>query len=572
MFRTNDGINAIGGVVNFVVDDDVVVFVGEVVFPFGLCETLLDDVVIFGAATAKPVFQSFLGRGNDEDEHGIRHFFPDLESALDFDFEDDFFAFRKSLLDEEQGGSVIFSHEFRIFQESSFPDVLEELVSGDKEIIHAVNFSGAWFSGGHGNRIREVIVRNLEKGFPDRALPDTGRTAHDDQQATFVQLHEVAPHSLIIIIISQPGQKKKNFFRIIDVWYNEKGDHMSMDGRFIRKLAEEMNENLTNGRINKLYQLSRTDFLFLVHRDGVLSQWFLSLSLQNPRMHLSWKTYDKPAAPTGFCMLLRKHLEGGVIREIGVLNEDRIIRAVIENRNDFGEKVSFHLIAELMGKYANLIVTEPDGTIIDCHKRVSPFDGQQRAFLKGLKYELPADGKLAPSDAAGVENFFQTHPDLDEKTLVDGIRGFSPLSATYFLRALSGRPATRMELFRELEDHPVEPTVCLRDGKARYYFFDVFEAEEKKTHPSLSKLLDETYFEAGQLERTKQVSKNIYQLIKREYEKNKDKLEKQTRELKEAKNGEIQRIFGDMIRQYSPSLQKGDDRLSAFSYELGKDV
>lgn len=27
-----------------------------------------------------------------------------------------------------------------------------------------------------------------------------------------------------------------------------------------------------------------------------------------------------------------------------------------------------------------------------------------------------------------------------------------------------------------------------------------------------------------------------------------------------------------MIRQYSPSLQKGDDRLSAFSFELGKDV
>lgn len=364
----------------------------------------------------------------------------------------------------------------------------------------------------------------------------------------------------------------KIFFRIIVVWYNGEGDLMSMDGRFIRKLAEEMNGNLANGRINKLYQLSRTDFLFLVHRDGVLSQWFLSLSLQNPRMHLSWKTYDKPAAPTGFCMLLRKHLEGGVIKEIGVLNEDRIIRTVIENRNDFGEKVVFHLIAELMGKYANLIVTEPDDTIIDCHKRVSPFDGQQRAFLKGLKYELPLDGKLAPSDTAGVEHFFQSHPELDEKILVDGIRGFSPLSAGYFLRTLSGRRMTPMELFRELEDHPVEPTVCLRDGKARYYFFDVFEGGDKKTHASLSKLLDETYFEAGQMERTKQVSKNIYQLIKREYEKNKDKLEKQTRELKEARNGEIQRIFGDMIRQYSPSLQKGGDRLSAYSYELGKDV
>lgn len=364
----------------------------------------------------------------------------------------------------------------------------------------------------------------------------------------------------------------KIFYRIIDVWYNEEGDLMSMDGRFIRKLAEEMNRNLSNGRINKLYQLSRTDFLFVVHRDGVLSQWFLSLSLQNPRMHLSWKTYDKPALPTGFCMLLRKHLEGGVVREIGVVNEDRIIRAIVENRNDFGEKVVFHLIAELMGKYANLILTEPDGTIIDCFKRVSPFDGQQRAFLKGLRYELPRDGKLAPSDTAGVRAFFENNPELDEKTLVDGIRGFSPLSAGYFLRALSGRPASRMELFEEIENHLVEPTLSVRAEKLRYYFFDVFDSGEKKSFPSLSKLLDEVYFEAGQLERTKQVSKNIYQLIKREYEKGKDKLEKQTQELKEAKNGEIQRIYGDMVRQFSPSIHKGDDRLSAFSYELGKEV
>jgi len=347
---------------------------------------------------------------------------------------------------------------------------------------------------------------------------------------------------------------------------------MSMDGRFIRKLAQEMNRDLADGRINKIYQLSRTDFLFVVHKDGVSKQWFLSLSPQYARTHLSWNTYDKPASPTGFCMLLRKYLEGGLLKTIESVNEDRIIRSVIENRNDFGEKVSYHLIVELMGKYANLLLTAPDGTIIDCYKHVSPFDGQQRAFLKGLSYELPQDGKIDPTNLSAIATFFDTTLELTERNLVDGIRGLSPLSASYFLSILFNQPLSRLEIFTRLIDHAVEPTLAIVKEKPKFYYFDVFPEGEKKTYPSLSKLLDDVFFESGQLERTKQVSKNIFQLIKREFEKNKDKLEKLTTELREAKNAGIQRIYGDMIRQFQESVKKGDDVLEAFSYELDQEV
>ncbi len=347
---------------------------------------------------------------------------------------------------------------------------------------------------------------------------------------------------------------------------------MSMDGCFIHRLGWELHHDLASGRLSKVYQLSRTDFLFVVHKDGITLQWFLSLSPQAPRTHLTWKSYDKPAAPTGFAMLLRKYLEGGVIREIGSLNDDRILKTVIDARNDFGEKVTYHLIMELMGKSANLLLTETDGTIIDCHKRVSPFDGQQRAFLKGLTYECPADHKIPPSDSPAIAAFFQRTVELDERMLVDSIRGLSPLSASYLVRATETGAPGSLEAFERMMAEPIRPTVGIWGGKMRFYWFDLFPDGDKRSFPSLSSLLDEVFYETGQQERTKQVSKQILQLVKREYEKNRDKLEKLTRELEEAKNGHIQRIYGDMVRQFSESVQKGDEVLKAFSFELNREV
>lgn len=347
---------------------------------------------------------------------------------------------------------------------------------------------------------------------------------------------------------------------------------MSMDGRFLFYLAKELNVILHFGRINKIYQLSKTDFLFVVHANGDNYQLYISMSLQNARLHISKKAYDKPATPTGFCMLLRKHLENGVIKDIATINDDRIVKFVVENHNDFGEIVTYFVIAELMGKYANLIITDPQWLIVDCYKHVSPFEGQQRSFLRGLKYELPVDGKIAPSDEITVQTFLDSHSELTVKMLVDGIRGISPLFATSYIALLFNQKIAKYDCFKQMFHHSVEPTAVIINNKTQFYFFDIFNHESKKTYLLLSNLLDDVFFESGQFERTKQVSKYIYQLIKRDFDRNKDKLEKLTNELKAAENSSVLRIYGDLIRQYQGQINQGNDVLEVYCYELSKDV
>jgi len=345
---------------------------------------------------------------------------------------------------------------------------------------------------------------------------------------------------------------------------------MSMDGRFIEKLAIELNERIGFGRINKIYQLSKSDFLFVVRSSSKTESLYLSLSPQIARLHLTDFSYDKPQSPTGFCMFLRKHLENGLIKNIEALNSDRIIQILIENSNDFGEKIQFKAIVEIMGKHANFVITDQDGIIIDCYKHVSPFEGQQRTFLKGFTYELPQDGKLSPHDNIAIQSFFETTEDHSSKALTNKVRGLSPLFSDYVYHQAHNQIDTVMTCYLNALHQSLNPTLTTINGKRKFYWFDVFKNDEVTFYPSLSKLLDEIYYDMGQLDRTKQISKNIYQLIKREYEKNKEKLEKLSRELEKTKDAEILRIRGNMIIEHQNQLIKGMNEFEAYSYETNK--
>ena len=341
-----------------------------------------------------------------------------------------------------------------------------------------------------------------------------------------------------------------------------------MDGRFIDKLALELNERLIQGRINKVYQLSKSDFLFLIRSNTRNESLYLSLSPQIARLHLTDFSYDKPQTPSGFCMLLRKYLEGGQITDISALNDDRIIQIKIENNNDFGEKMTYYGVIELMGKHANLIITDNNYIIIDCYKHVSPFEGQQRTFLRGFKYELPLDGKISPFDFDRIKHFFETNENL--RDLIGLVRGLSPVFTDYVFASAHNQPVSLFDNYVKLLNEPVNPTIITIQGKKKFYWFDIFHQEESIHYSSLSKLLDDLYYDMGQLDRTKQISKNIYQLIKREYEKNKDKLERLTSDLNKAKESEIYRIKADLIIQNQNQIEKGMASFETFCYETDK--
>ena len=99
-------------------------------------------------------------------------------------------------------------------------------------------------------------------------------------------------------------------------------------------------------------------------------------------------------------MLLRKHILNGRIVSITQPSLERIIRMEIEHMDEMGDMRHKVLIAELMGKYSNIIFVDENDIIIDSIKHVNSFVSSVREVLPGKTYSLPpSQDKLDPLEA-----------------------------------------------------------------------------------------------------------------------------------------------------------------------------
>lgn len=136
------------------------------------------------------------------------------------------------------------------------------------------------------------------------------------------------------------------------------GIKMSFDGIVTRALVKELNENIYGGRIDKIYQQEKDEILVHIHNKGENYKLLISVSSNNSRAYLTKTSKLNPDNPPMFCMLLRKHIQGGYILNIEQFQLDRVISMDIQSPNEMGELTVKTLIFELMGKWSNIILIE----------------------------------------------------------------------------------------------------------------------------------------------------------------------------------------------------------------------
>jgi predicted ribosome quality control (RQC) complex YloA/Tae2 family protein len=165
---------------------------------------------------------------------------------------------------------------------------------------------------------------------------------------------------------------------------------MSFDGILTRAIVHELSEHITHGKITKIYQPFANDLIFVIRSKGKSHRLFMSSNASFPRVNLTGQNYENPKEPPMFCMLLRKHLEGGVIERIEQPGLERILSIHIKSRNEIGDLTYKRLVVEIMGRHSNItLVDERTGLILDCIKHVPPSINRHRTLLPGSEYVLP---------------------------------------------------------------------------------------------------------------------------------------------------------------------------------------
>lgn len=363
---------------------------------------------------------------------------------------------------------------------------------------------------------------------------------------------------------------------------------MAFDGITIACLRKELSDTLTGGRITKIAQPETDELLLTIKNNGTQYRLLLSASASLPLAYLTESNKPGPMTAPGFCMLLRKHLNGGKILSISQPSLERILRFEIEHLNEMGDLCRKFLIVELMGKHSNLIFCREDGVILDSIKHVSSVMSSVREVLPGRTYFIPeTQAKLNPLTASEDEMIAAVcaKPVALGKAIYTSLTGFSPILAEELCHRScleSGRPAAALEeperlmlghqLLRLLDDVKAgqfAPQIVSRQKEPVEFAafpLTVYEDLTSQSFESMSRLLENYYASKNALTRIRQKSVDLRKIVQTALERNRKKYDLQAKQLKGTEKRDTLRIYGELIHTYGYGVEEGAKSFDALNY------
>ncbi|MCR5806775.1 MAG: NFACT family protein [Oscillospiraceae bacterium] len=356
-----------------------------------------------------------------------------------------------------------------------------------------------------------------------------------------------------------------------------------LDGTFLLAVKQEL-EELVDGRIDKIHQPSRDEAVISFRTKNGGKKVLISSSGTSGRIHITNEKIENPAVPPMFCMLLRKKLTGGRLAAVRQEGLERILYLDIDTTNELGDREMLTLIVEIMGKYSNLILTDPDGKIIDALRRLDDITAE-RLILPGVTYTPPERRKRLNFLTTLEDDLYEAVSSLKgtsaAKAFIGAFEGISPvLAREWIYRAAGTNDIPCEELTEGIRDKLVYEIVGTRNrffaGDRKYCilrengvnkdlcFDDITQYDgiyEKEYFESAGALLDSFYSERDRVTRLKQRYQEIYRLTGSLYDKVLRRLDNRRTELAGTEKKELYRLYGDLISANLYKMQKGDKEL-----------
>ena len=341
---------------------------------------------------------------------------------------------------------------------------------------------------------------------------------------------------------------------------------MSFDGFFLHHMTEELRRELLGGRIQKINQPFEQELVLQIRSNRQSHKLLLSAHSVFGRVQLTDTTFENPAVPNTFIMVMRKYLQGAVIEAIQQVENDRILEISVSNKNEIGDSVAVTLVIEIMGKHSNIILLDKaSGKIIEAIKHVGFSQNSYRTILPGSTYVAPPQtGSLNPFtvDDEKLFQILQTE-DLEPKRLQQIFQGLGRDTAT----ELSGRlTADKLKTFRAFFASPTQPSLTEKSFSALLF------SDSKTQMSTLSELLDTFYKDKAERDRVNQQASELIRRVENELEKNRKKLGKQEEELLATENAEEFRQKGELLTTFLHQVPNDQDQVELDNYYTGEKI
>ncbi|MDO5138505.1 MAG: NFACT RNA binding domain-containing protein [Oscillospiraceae bacterium] len=367
---------------------------------------------------------------------------------------------------------------------------------------------------------------------------------------------------------------------------------MALDAVTIQLLAEELNEQLSGSRVEKISMPSRDEAVFTVRNYSGKRQLILSARSGSARVHFTDEDFDFPATPPAFCMLLRKHLINARFTEVTTIPGDRVLLMRFDSINDMGDKVNLTLSVEMMGRYSNIVLVDTNGIILDAIKRIDETQSDKRQIIPGEVFTSPPVPDKISFLSADVDELVaevRTSPRIVSDAVLQKVSGLSPLLCREVGLQFEDRNANTLsvqeaEILRNgflriknaLSDKELRSWNIVFDETRMVEFSFLpllqYHSLKNETFENCSDLLEKYYSERDRELRLKNRSRDLSKQVRQLLERSIRKQESRKEDLISTQKADQKRLYGELLTANLNSFKRGDSRVVVLNYYDGETV
>ncbi len=363
---------------------------------------------------------------------------------------------------------------------------------------------------------------------------------------------------------------------------------MAFDACMMRAVLSEFRADFPEAKIEKVLQPQNDEVDLVIKQAGKVRRLVFNVGPNAPRLQLSDTAKENPIKAPMFCMLLRKYFTGARIIGVSQPGFDRIADFEVSCYDEMGFAVTKHIICEIMGKYANLIVTDGEMKVLAALKIIDFAASTVRQVLPGLRYQIPVQqDKLSPLviDRALFFERLAEFPSgrTGEKFITQTYSGIATQIAHELVcRAAGGVDVPVSDIDPErffavvsewqtlLIEEKYTPTAVYRDdAPVDYSYMEIGYldgAGEKRRYDSLRELFDAYFADKDRTERIRQRAKDLLRLLSSARQRTEKKLAIQRESLLDSERGEEYKKQGDLITANLYRLERGMTSFVAVDY------
>ena len=342
---------------------------------------------------------------------------------------------------------------------------------------------------------------------------------------------------------------------------------MSFDGFFLHHMVEELRRELVNGRIQKINQPFEQELVLQIRSNRQSHRLLLSAHPVFGRIQLTQTTFENPAQPSTFIMVLRKYLQGALIESIEQIENDRIVEMTVSNKNEIGDHIQATLIIEIMGKHSNiLLVDKSSHKILEVIKHVGFSQNSYRTLLPGSSYIAPPSTESLNPFTIKDEKLFEIlqTQETTAKNLQSLFQGLGRDTANELENILV---SDKLSTFRNFFNQETKP--CLTETS---FSPVLFANQVGEPFANLSDLLDTYYKDKAERDRVKQQASELIRRVENELQKNRHKLKKQEKELLATDNAEEFRQKGELLTTFLHQVPNDQDQVILDNYYTNQPI